>query len=76
MPDVRLQISPELMTQFQGALGSDTRATDVAKDALSLYNWAIEQRKLGRVVTSSDLSSGKPMVQLSMPSLDKVAKIG
>jgi hypothetical protein len=71
MPDVRLQIGNQLMDKFQDALGTDVRATDIAKDALTLYNWAIEQRKLGRVVTSSNLD-GTPAFQLSMPSLDKV----
>lgn len=72
MPDVRLQISLDLMDQFQSALGPNAKATDVAKEALSIFNWALQQRKLGRVITSSDLATGKPVIQLSTPGLDKV----
>lgn len=71
MVDVRVQIPNVLMDKFKTALGDDAKATDIAKDALTLYNWAVQQRLRGLNVTSSD-DAGQPKFQLALSSLDNI----
>ena len=70
MPDVRLQIPDDLLKSIQEKTKSNIKATDIAKDAITLYNWAVEERAKGRVVLSSN-TDGDQMTRLAMPSLEK-----
>lgn len=70
MPDVRLQIPDEVVKSIQEKTKSDVKATDIAKEAITLYNWAIEERAKGRVVLSSNTDGGE-MTRLAMPSIEK-----
>ena len=70
MPDVRLQISDELLNSIQEKTKSNIKATDIARDAITLYNWAVEERAKGRVVLSSN-ADGDDMTRLAMPSIEK-----
>jgi hypothetical protein len=70
--ELRLQIPDDVVRRFQDRLGADAKVTDIARDALTLYNWAIEERAKGRLVLSAD-EDGEKMTRLAMASLEKVA---
>ena len=72
MPDVRLQIPDDVVKSIQEKIGSNVKATDIARDAITLYNWAVEERAKGRVVLSSN-ADGEQMTRLAMPSIEKAA---
>lgn len=74
MAEIRLQIPDDLVQSLQGKLGNSTKATDIAKDAISLYNWAVNERANGRVILSSN-NEGTALKQVTMPGLDTV-KLG
>ncbi len=71
MPELRLQIPDELVKKLQQRLGSEIRITDIARDALTLFNWAVEERAHGRQILSSDPEFEK-MTRLAMASLENV----
>lgn len=50
---------------------NEPKATDVAKDALTLLNWAVSEVKEGRVILSADKNL-KDIHRLAMPALDRV----
>jgi len=45
------------------------KLTDMAKDAMTMFNWAVGERAQGRVILSSS-AEGDKMKQLAMASLD------
>jgi hypothetical protein len=69
MSDVRLQIPDDLVNSIQEKTGSNIKATDIAKDAITLYNWAVEERAKGRLILSTN-ADGDDMVRLAMPSIE------
>jgi hypothetical protein len=71
MTELRLQIPDEVVKDLQDSLGSNVRATDIARDAITLFTWAVGERAKGRLLLSSD-EAGQTMVRLAMPSLEKV----
>jgi hypothetical protein len=71
MAELRVQIPDELVAKLKEKLG-DVKMTDVTKDALSLFTWAVDERAKGRLVLSSD-EEGEKMTRLAMPSLDRAA---
>lgn len=73
MSDVRLQIPDDVVASIQEKTKSNIKATDIAKDAITLYNWAVEERAKGRFVLSSN-ADGEEMTRLAMPSIEKAAK--
>jgi hypothetical protein len=70
--ELRLQIPDDLIKTLQEKIGSNIKATDIARDALTLFNWAVDERAKGRLVLSSD-EEGEKMTRLAMPSLDRAA---
>ena len=74
MPEVRLQIPDEVLSRFQDKLGDRSKATDIARDALTLYNWAVEEAAKGRVLLTSN-PEGTDFTKLAMPSLQSVRKV-
>lgn len=72
MPELRLQIPDEVVKAIQDKIGSDIKATDIARDAITLFNWAVEERSKGRLVLSTD-TSGEDKMRLAMSSLDRAA---
>jgi hypothetical protein len=72
MVELRLQIPDELVRTLQDKLGGNVKATDIARDALTLFNWAVGERAKGRIVLSSD-EEGEKVARLAMPSLEKAA---
>jgi len=71
MPDVRLQLPNDLVTEMQSKLSENLKPTDIARDAISLYNWAISERAKGNVILSSNLD-GTKLTRVTMPSLDSI----
>ena len=72
MVEIRLQIPDELVEKLQGQLGNQTKATDMAREAMTLFNWAVEEKANGRVILSSS-RNGEDMTKLAMPVLDSAA---
>ena len=74
MAELRVQIPDELVAKLKDKLGGDIKMTDVAKDALTLFSWAVDERAKGRHVLSSN-DDGEKLTRLAMPSLDKAATL-
>ncbi len=72
MAEIRLQIPDDLIQKFQAKLGQNVKATDLAREALTLFNWAYEERLQGRLILSSD-EEGTQMTRLAMHLLDQAA---
>ena len=72
MAEVRLQIPDSVIAEIQKKLGTDIKATDIAKDAVALYNWAATERAQGNYILSSD-PQGDKMTRLAMPSIEQAA---
>jgi hypothetical protein len=72
MAEIRLQIPDEVITSFQEKLTERTKPTDIARDAMTLYNWAVNEAAKGRVLLTSD-PDGKDFTKLAMPSLQSIA---
>ncbi len=68
--EIRLYIDDEFMDSLKLRL-NEAKATDVAKDALTLLNWAVSEVKEGRVILSADKNL-KDIHRLAMPALDRV----
>jgi hypothetical protein len=73
MAEVRITIPDNVVADLQSNFGKNVKLTDIAKDAISLFNWAVSQRAEGRVVLSSDLELTTPR-QITTPTLDSVLK--
>ena len=71
MAEFRLQIPDELVKKLQDKLGGGVKVTDIARDALTLFNWAVDERAKGRLVLSSD-EDGEKIARLAMASLEGV----
>lgn len=69
--ELRLQIPDNLISKLQDRLGSNVKATDIARDAITLFNWAVGERAKGRVILSAD-ENGEKLARLAMPSLERV----
>lgn len=55
MPDVRLTIPDDLLGLFNDKIAEPNeslKATDIARDALSLYQWCVEEASQGRAIVS------------------------
>ena len=72
MAELRLQIPDEVVAKLQARLGNKTKVTDIARDAITLFNWAVDERAKGRMVMSSEENGSDP-ARLIMPSLDMAA---
>ncbi len=73
MAEVRVQIPDEFIAKLQDKLGGGTKVTDIARDALTLFNWAVDERAKGRLVLSSN-EDGGTVNRLAMPSLEGITK--
>jgi hypothetical protein len=72
MADIRLQMSDDLVASLQEKIGNGIKATDIARDAVTLFNWAVTERARGNVILSSD-PEGEKMTRIAMNSLDSAA---
>jgi hypothetical protein len=73
--EIRLQIPDNVIASLQGKIGTDIKATDIAKDAITLFKWAVEERAKGRLILSGTEDLEK-MSRLAMPSLDNAEASG
>jgi hypothetical protein len=71
MAEVRVQLPDDLVTSLQEKLGMNTKPTEITKDAISLYNWAVSERAKGNVILSSN-TDGTNLTRVTMPSLDSI----
>ncbi|OLP62628.1 hypothetical protein BJF93_12530 [Xaviernesmea oryzae] len=72
MAELRLQIPDEVVAKIQARLGNKAKVTDIARDAITLFNWAVDERAKGRMVLSSEENGSDP-ARLAMASLDMAA---
>jgi len=73
MAEVRVQIPDEVIQKLQDKMGGNPKVTDIARDAFTLFNWAVDERAKGRLVLSST-EDGDKISRLAMPSLESVTK--
>lgn len=73
MAELRLQVPDELIAQLQEKLGSNVKVTDMARDAMTLFKWAVDERAKNRLILSSD-ADGEKMTQLAMPLIERASK--
>ena len=71
MAELRLQIPDETLRAIQDKLGTNTKFTDIARDAITLFNWAAGDKAKGNLILSSN-EDGTQMTRLAMPSLENV----
>jgi hypothetical protein len=69
MNDVLISMTDDALAGFQSKLGPATTVIDIARDALTLYSWAVEQHAHGRLVLSCD-QTGEDLRTLKLPSLE------
>jgi hypothetical protein len=74
MAEFRLKVPDELFYSMQAKLGG-AKMTEIARDALSLLNWAADERVRGRVVLSGT-EDGEKLTRITLPSLDRVRATG
>jgi len=71
MTNLTLTISDETANNMLINLPRSVKLTDVVSDAMSLYLWAIEERKKGRVICSADIDL-TDVRQITTDSLDSI----
>jgi len=71
MPEVRVQLPDDLVSGIQEKLSTNTKPTEITKDAIALYNWAVSERAKGNVIVSSN-NDGTNVTRVTMPSLDSI----
>ena len=71
MPEVRFKVDDRYLSTLNEALGNRT-TTDIMRDALTILNWAVEERRAGRMVLSAK-PDGTDVNKLVMPSLEYAA---
>lgn len=69
--EVRLNIDDAFWENIQDKVGSSIKATDITRDALTMFNWAVTEVASGRVVLSTN-SKGQEVRRLVMPTLTQV----
>jgi hypothetical protein len=69
--ELRLQIPDAVVQQIQEKLGSTVKGTDIARDAITLFKWAVDETAKGRYILSAN-EEGRDVTRLAMPSLDNV----
>lgn len=69
--EVRLNIDDAFVKNLQDKVGSSVKATDLTRDALTMFNWAVGEVAAGRVVLSTS-ATGQEVHRLVMPTLMQV----
>ena len=70
--EVRFSVNADFLKALQQRLGVD-RATDVARSALTLLDWASREASGGRIILSTT-DDGKDVHRLVMPELSQIKK--
>ncbi len=69
MAEMRFQVETGFLNNLQDKLGA-SKSTDVARDALTLLNWAVKERAAGREIGS--FSGDAIHAKLEMAALNNV----
>lgn len=69
--EVRFTVDEAYINDLQRKL-KGAKATDIAREALTIFNWAVEEAARGRVIVSTG-PDGKDVHRLAMPSLSQAA---
>ena len=70
MADIRVQVPDSFMDDLRKSLQLKTN-TDVVQEALTLLNWAAEEKGRGRLILSTD-KEGHNVERLAMKSLSVI----
>ena len=70
--EVRFTIDEEYIKNLQKKL-KGAKPTDIAREALTILNWAVDEAAKGRVILSTSRDGGD-IHRLAMPALSRVAK--
>jgi hypothetical protein len=68
--EIRVTVDDEFAKRLQENLGTKN-STDIARAALTLLNWAVNEVSQGRVIFSGD-RDGNDLHKLAMPVLAKI----
>jgi hypothetical protein len=71
--ELRMQVDDAFIGKLRKAL-RNMPATDVVREALTLFHWAVEERTKGRVILSAD-DKGHNVTRLAMPSLESLEPV-
>lgn len=69
--EVRFNLDDAFFKTLQEKVGSSTKATDLTREALTMFNWAIQEAAAGRVILSTS-ATGEDVHRLVMPTLTQV----
>ena len=70
--EVRMNIDDAFLKNMQEKMGGSVKATDITRDALTIFNWAVEEAAKGRTVLSANKETGEDVHRLIMPSLSQI----
>ncbi len=70
--ELRVRIDDAFVEKLQKDLGQDLKLTDIVREALTTYNWAVQQRRQGRSILAGSADGEEVDYQLSQMSLDNV----
>lgn len=68
--EIRVTVDDEFAKDLQYKLGTK-KSTEIARAALTVLNWAVDEVSKGRAIFSGD-RDGKGLHKLAMPILDSV----
>lgn len=71
--EVRLSIDDSFLKDLQEKIGGSPHASELMRDALTMFNWAVQEVAAGRVLLSTS-TEGEDMHRLVMPTLTQVAR--
>jgi hypothetical protein len=69
--EVRLNIDDAFIKGLEEKVGRPLNANDLIRDALTMFNWAIQDVASGRVIVSTN-AAGEDVHRLTMPTLYQV----
>lgn len=69
--EIRLSVDDGFLKGIQETVGGQAKVTDLTRDALTIFNWAVREAAAGRVVLSTN-ASGEEIHRLVMPVLAQV----
>jgi len=69
--EVRFQLDDDYIEDLREKL--NLTAAAIAREGITLLNWAIREREQGRVILSAD-PDGKNVVRLAMPVLEQIRR--
>lgn len=74
MTEVRVRLDDEFIRDLQSRLGQNIKPTDILREALTLFNWAVDQRSQGNVILAGS-EDGHGRYILAQHVLDRVPAV-